>query len=50
MDGVRVKFRRVPEYFLLTELVEQNERMDVIERRVPVLDFACWRRLPRLGL
>lgn len=47
VDGQHVRFRRVPEYFLVSELVEQNDRMSVIERRVPVLDFVCWRRLPR---
>ena len=45
--GKPVSFRRVNEMFLVSELVESNDRMEVVERRIPVLDFTCWRRLPR---
>lgn len=42
----RVEFNRVGEHFTVQELDDRGMTM----RRVPVLDFVCWRSLPRTGV
>lgn len=43
----RVEFNRVGEHFTVQEL---DGARGMTMRRVPVLDFVCWRSLPRTGV
>ncbi len=47
VDGRCVEFNRVGEHF---EVHELDGARGMTMRRVPVLDFVCWRSLPRTGV